>query len=123
MHSLLLMLGRRLIDGAHDAKVMLRMLEVAFTHDAVARACGVTPELQIFLKELLRRAANAEVGAIAVENVVTIERHASIAAAGALVAHSAAIAAATPATVGAISAMAATTHTFNVHYYDKSLSC
>jgi hypothetical protein len=38
------------------------------------------------------------------------------------VTHPAAIAAAS-ATVGAVSTMAATTHTFDVHYYDKSLSC
>lgn len=123
VRGLLLVLRGCLVDGADDPEVMLRMLEVAFSHHAIAGTCGIAPELKILLKQLLRRSANAQVGAIAVEDVVAVQRNAAIAAAGALVAHSAAIATATSATIGAITAMAATTHTFYIHYYNKSLSC
>jgi hypothetical protein len=37
--------------------------------------------------------------------------------------HAATIAAAATTTTGAIAAMAATAHTFDIHYYDESLSC
>jgi hypothetical protein len=118
---LLLMLRRSLVHRTDDAEVVLGVLEITFAHHAVARAGRVAAELKIFFEELLRRATNTKVGAVAVEDMVAVQRDA-VGAAGTLVTHATAISAA-PATVGAVSTMAATTHTFDVHYYDKSLSC
>ena len=48
------LLGR---SGGHDAVVMLRMLKIVLSHDAVAAGIGVAGELQIFLLHLTGRAA------------------------------------------------------------------
>jgi hypothetical protein len=87
-------------------------LEVALGHDTVAAARRVTPQLQVFLEQLLRRAADSDVRAVAVENMVPIEWD----TAARVVAHSAATtaAAATPAATAA-RAMVAATHAFHVH--------
>jgi hypothetical protein len=99
------------------------MLEVALAHDPIARACRVSAKLKILLEELLSGSTDAKIRPVAVEHVVTVERDAAISSAGTLVTHGAAIAAASATPTGPISAMAATTHTFNIHYYDESLSC
>jgi hypothetical protein len=75
-------------------KVMLGVLKIAFRHDAVAATRGITAELQIFLKQLLRGAANPNVRSIAVEDVVPIHRN----AATLVVTHTAAAATASSAT-------------------------
>lgn len=63
---------RGLVHGVQNAKIMLGMLEVALGHNPITRARRVTAELQILLKKLLRRTADAQVGPDAVEYVVTI---------------------------------------------------
>ena len=72
--SRLVLLLRRL-HGAQDAEIVLRVLIVALRHDAVTAAGRVATELQIPLEELLRRTPQTQVGPLAVENMVAVERH------------------------------------------------
>ncbi len=122
MGSLLLMLCGSLVDGTDDAKVVFRVLEVAFAHHTVTRACRISAELQILLEQLLRRSTNTKIRPVTIENMIAVQRYAAIAATGTLVPYPHAVTAAAT-TTGTIATMAAATHTFNVHYDDESLSC
>ncbi len=73
----LALLSDRLIHQIQDAEIMLGMLEIAFRHDPVAAAGRVAAKLQIFLKQLLRGATDTQIGSIAVEDMVTVERNAA----------------------------------------------
>ncbi|CAP55861.1 conserved hypothetical protein [Gluconacetobacter diazotrophicus PA1 5] len=81
---------------------MLGMLEIGFRHDAIARSAGITAKLKIFFEQLLGRPANTQVGTIAVEHMVPVERDLAV-----LLAYTAAIAAAR--------AMVSAPHAFHVH--------
>ncbi|MBB3658997.1 hypothetical protein FHX15_004257 [Rhizobium sp. BK650] len=52
--------------GGNDAVIVLGVLQVIFSNDAVAGALGVTRELSIFLSDVLRSAADFHIGAGAV---------------------------------------------------------
>jgi hypothetical protein len=93
------------------------MLEVAFGHDAVTGAGGVTTELEVFLEQLLGGAADAEVRAAAVEDMVPVERNIPV-----IVAGGATAAAAITATSAPTRAMGATAHAFHVHRNFAALS-
>ena len=54
---------------------MFGVLEVALRHHPVAAAGRVAAELEIFLEQLLRRAADAQVRPVAVEDMVAVERN------------------------------------------------
>ena len=54
---------------------MLGVLEIALRHDPVAAAGRVAAELEILLEQLLRRAADAQIRAVAVEYMVAVERN------------------------------------------------
>ncbi len=73
----LALLSGRLIHQIQDAEIMLGVLEIAFRHDPVAAAGRVAAKLQIFLKQLLRGATDTQIGSIAVEDMVTVERNAA----------------------------------------------
>ena len=77
---LLLVLLRRLIHRIQNAEIVFGVLEIAFRHHSVAATGRVTAELEVFLEQLLRRSANAEVGAVAVEYMVAVHRYATVAA-------------------------------------------
>jgi hypothetical protein len=107
----LALLRDRLVHQVEDTEVVLGILQVAFSHHAVATAGRVAAELQVFLEQLLRRAADPDVRAIAVEYVVAVERDAT----RHMVAHSAAATAATTPAATPARAMVAATHAFHVH--------
>jgi len=75
---ILLMLHRGLIHGVQDAEVMLRMLEIAFRHDAIPAAGRIAPKLEVFFEKLLRRAAQPQIRPVGVKNVVAVERLAAV---------------------------------------------
>jgi hypothetical protein len=106
---LLLVLLRRLIHGIQDAEIVLRVLKIALCHHAVAAAGRIAAELEILLKQLLRRTADPHVRPVAVENMVSVERDA--ASAPTMVAHP------TPgtSTAAATRTMTAATHALHVH--------
>ena len=106
---LLLVLLRRLVHRIQDAEIVLRVLEVALRHDPVAAAGRVPAELEILLEQLLGCAAHTEVGTVAVEHMIAVERDSAAAGASAMMAQSAA------ATSAATGSMAASTHAFHVH--------
>ncbi len=64
----------RLVHGIQDAKVMFGVLKECFRRHSVATAGRVASELKILFEELLGSAANADLGPVAVEDVVTIKR-------------------------------------------------
>ena len=116
----------RLIHGVEDAEIMFGVLEAALSHHAVAGAGRIAAKLEVFLKKLLRGAAQPHVGTVAVEDVAAIHRlmaatsAASAAAALAVGATPAtATAAATPAaTLAILTAVTATAaHALHVHRY------
>ncbi len=49
----------------HDAEIMLGMLEIAFRHHDVAGGLRVPPELEVFVRNRLRRSADLHVRAVA----------------------------------------------------------
>jgi hypothetical protein len=51
---------------------MFGMLEIAFGEDGIARRGSILSEGEVFLADLMRRAANAYIRAVAVENLVTV---------------------------------------------------
>ncbi len=53
---------------------MFRMLEKRLGGNSVATTGRIAPKLQVFLEQLLGRAANTDIGPIAVEDMVTVER-------------------------------------------------
>ena len=65
----------RLVHRVQDTEIMFRMLKERLCCDPVAAAGGVPAKLEVFLKKLLRRAADADFRAVAVEDVVAVERH------------------------------------------------
>lgn len=75
--ALLLVLLGGLVHRIQDAEIVFGVLEIALCHDAVATARRIPSQLEVFLEQLLRRAANAEVRAGAVEHVVPVERNVS----------------------------------------------
>jgi hypothetical protein len=87
--SVLLVLLRRLVHRIQDAEIVFGVLEIAFRHHSVAATGGITAELEVFLEQLLRRSANAEVGAVAVEYMVAVHRYTTVAATPAMVPQSA----------------------------------
>ena len=58
------------------------MLEISLRHHAVAAAGRIAAELQVFLEQLLGGAADAHVRAVAVEDVVAVERDPAAASCG-----------------------------------------
>src|SRR5208283_5633483 len=72
--AVLLTLLHRLVHRVQDAEIVLGVLEIAFRHHPVAARGRVAAELQVFLEQLLGGAADADVRAAAVEDVVTVER-------------------------------------------------
>ena len=70
-----LVLLLRLVHRVQDTEIMFRMLKERLCCDPVAAAGGVPAKLEVFLKKLLRRAADADFRAVAVEDVVAVERH------------------------------------------------
>jgi hypothetical protein len=86
------------------------MLEIAFRHHAVARAGRVAAQLEVFLEQLLGGAANADIRAVAVEDVVAVQGLMPAATAGL-----AKTAAAATATTTAMAMAAAAAHPFHVH--------
>ena len=117
-----LLLRGGLVHQIENAEIVLGVLEIALGHHPVAAAGRVASQLQIFLKQLLGCAADADVGTIAVEHVVAVERN----SASRMMAHTpatttttttaAATAAATTASSAtAAGALVAATHAFHVH--------
>ena len=117
---LLLALLRRLVHRVQDAEIVLGVLEIALRHHPVAGAGRVAAELQVFLEQLLGGAADADVGAVAVEHVVAVERD----AAGVMADRTASSATAAASTTASTAArtMATSTHTFHVHAVAVTLS-
>ena len=115
--AVLLPLLRGLVHRIQNAEIMLGVLEVALRHHPVATAGGITAKLEIFLEQLLRRAANANVRPVAVEHVVAVERD-TPASAAALVAKPASTAT-TTTTTGTVIASA---HALNIHNFSVTLS-
>jgi hypothetical protein len=105
----------RLVYSVQDAEVMFRMLEERFRRHSVTATGGVAAELQVFLEKLLGRAAYADFGTVAVENVVTIERNSP----ARMVADGAARSSTATTTAGA---MVAATHALHVHIVAVELS-
>ena len=52
----------RLLGRGDEAKVMLGMLKIAFRRDRIARRLRIARQLEIFLTDMMRRAANFHVG-------------------------------------------------------------
>jgi hypothetical protein len=107
----LLLLLRRLVHGVEDTEVVLCVLEEAFRLHPIPAAGRVAPELQIFFEQLLRGSADAYIGPVAVEDMVTVQRNAA-----GLVTDAATTTATTARPV------VTTTHTFHVHANDVVLS-
>lgn len=61
-------LGHRI----EDTKIVLSILEIALCHHPIATAGGIATKLEIFLEQLLRRAANSQVWAAAVEHMIAV---------------------------------------------------
>ena len=106
------LLSGSLIHQVQNPEIMLSVLEIAFGHHPIAAAGGVPAQLQILLKQLLGRAADAQIRTIAVENVVSVERDP---APGVMAHATAATTAATTSSATAARAMVAATHAFHVH--------
>jgi len=67
----------RLVHRVQDTEVMFRVLEERLGCHPVATACRVATKLQVFLKQLLGGAADADFRPVAVENMVAIQRNAA----------------------------------------------
>ena len=106
---LLLVLLRRLVHRVQDAEIVFSVLEIAFRHNPVATAGRIAAKLEVFLEQLLSGAANPQIGSVAVEHMVAIERDTTAASAAAMMPKSSS---ATTTTTGS---MATSTHTFHVH--------
>ena len=92
---------------------MLRMLEIAFRHDAIPTAGRIAPKLEVFFEKLLRRAAQAQIRPVRIKHVVAIERlPATLAAAPAAMAKLAA---------PTMTMTAPAAHALHVHLYRVSL--
>ncbi len=65
----------RLIHRIQNTEVVLRMLEKRLGSHAVATAGRISTKLQILLKKLLCSAADPDLGPIAVEYMVAVQRH------------------------------------------------
>ena len=70
----LVLLGR-LIHRVQNAEIVLRMLEIAFGLHAVAAAGRVAAKLEVFFEQLLGRTAQPYVRAVAIENVIAVQRY------------------------------------------------
>ncbi len=106
----LTLLRDRLVHQVENTKIVLGVLEVTFRHHPVATARRVPAELQVFLEQLLRRAADPDVRTVAVENVIAVEWDSAALVMAHSAAATAAVSTATPAR-----AMVAATHAFHVH--------
>lgn len=108
-----LLLRDGLIHQVEHTEIMLSVLKIALGHHAITAARRIPPQLQIFLKQLLGRAADPDIGAIAVEYVVPVERNTS----ARMMAHTSATTATTTTTSSATAARAlvTATHAFHVH--------
>ena len=111
--STLILLGS-LRYRIENAKIMLGMLEVAFRHDPIPRAGRIASELQVFLEELLRGAAHAQIRAVAVEDMVAIERNLTVVVTNWV--------STTTAAATAAWTMVAASHAFHVHQSVAALS-
>src|SRR6185295_7046551 len=58
----------------HDhAVIMLRMLKIILSHDAIALRIGVARQLEIFLVDVMRVAADLDVGTVRIDRAVDVE--------------------------------------------------
>ena len=103
-------------DRVEDAEIMFGVLEVALRHHPVAGAGGVPPELQILLEQLLCGAAHAQIGPVAIEHVVAVQRDLAV-----MVPYRASATAATAAATAARTMITAS-HAFHVHQSVEALS-
>lgn len=71
LHVLLLVLVVFLGRFVDEALIVLGVLQVAFRQDAVASGSGIARESDILFVDLIGRAADADIGAVAVERVDT----------------------------------------------------
>ena len=117
----LLGLLNRLVHRVDNAKIMLGVLEVALRHYPVPATGRVAAELQVFLEQLLRGAAHADIGAAAVKNMVAVQRD----IAAALMANLTTTAAtATAASTTRTATMLPSAHALHiVHFSPVALSC
>jgi hypothetical protein len=61
------------LHGAEDAEIVLCVLKIVFSLDAIAARRSVAREGEIFVVDLLGGAANADVGAVRIERPVRID--------------------------------------------------
>jgi len=110
--TLLLLLLSRLVHRIQNTEVVFGVLKKPFGLHPVAAAGRVPAKLEVFLEELLRGTADADIGAVAVKDVVAVKRNAT-----GLMANSSAT-----STAATARSVVAATHTFHVHAYDVALS-
>ena len=89
---------------------MLRVLEIPLRHHAIAGAGRIAAELQIFLEQLLRRAAHPHIRAAAIEHMVAVQRNIA-----GLVTHRAAPTAAASTAAAPTGPEVTSTRAFHVH--------
>jgi hypothetical protein len=63
-----ILLAELLVRRRDQAEIMLSMLEVVFGRDRIAGGLAVTRKLEIFLRYVMRRAANFHIGAVRLVN-------------------------------------------------------
>ena len=111
----LLLLLLRGVHRAQDAKVMFRMLEVAFGRHTVATAGRITSQLEILLEQLLGCATKTDVGPARVEDVVAIEGLIAVSTATTATATASVAIRSTAATATTTAMTMATAHALHVH--------
>jgi hypothetical protein len=110
--SALALLGGGLVHQVQHAEVVLGVLEIAFGHHPITTARRIAAQLKVFFEQLLSGAADPDIRAVAIENMVSIERD----TAPRVVAHTAAAAtAATTSAATSARAVIAASHAFHVH--------
>ena len=87
-----LVLGRLCGRRRHDAVIVLRMLKIILGHHPVAAGIGVAGELEIFLINMRRRAADFDFRSRGIESAVGVISTTTAAVAAAITAAAAAIA-------------------------------
>jgi hypothetical protein len=58
------------LHGAKDTKIVISVLEIAFRHDPIARALRVAGQLQVSLINVMGRATNLHIRAVAFKGAV-----------------------------------------------------
>lgn len=76
--TFLLALLRGLRHGVHDTEIMLGMLKIGFSGNAVTRTRRITAMLEIFFKKLLRCPAHTDIRPMAIKNMVPVHRDLTI---------------------------------------------